>query len=222
MRIPRVLGAAAIGYGLGTIPTADLVARRASAGAVDLRSSGSGNPGGVNALKVLGTRAGVTVLVGDIGKGALSSGLGGAVAGPIGAHVAGTASVIGHCYPVWNGFRGGKGVAASVGQCLATFPAYFPIDVAVAVVTASSPRWKQRAFAATVVSSVCWVLGGMVWWRRHWPNLWGPRATAALPCAAALSSAVIAQRFLAARRAATEHRRNTDGSSSEVRSPVAP
>ena len=106
--------------------------------------------------------------------------------------------MFGHCYPVWTGFRGGKGVAASVGQCLATFPAYFPVDAAVAVITVAMPRWKQRAFAATIASSVCWVLGGVLWWRRGWFNLWGPRPSAALPIASALSSAVIARRFIVA------------------------
>lgn len=188
------------GYVLGTVPTADLVARRAAGGAVDLRSVGSGNPGGANALAVLGTQAGTVVMVGDIGKGAVASALGAAVAGGPGAHLAGTAAVVGHCFPVWNGFRGGKGVAASVGQCLVTFPAYFPIDVAVAAVTVSNRRWRQRAFVATAVSSGCWVLGGIVWWRRGWRNLWGPRPSAGLPLAAAASSAVIAHRFWSATR----------------------
>lgn len=193
--VKRGLSAVAIGYLLGTFPTADIVARRARA---DLRSSGSGNPGSANALNVLGARAGATVLAGDVGKGAAACALGAVVAGPAGAHLAGTASVVGHCYPVWNGFRGGKGVATSVGQCLATFPVYFPIDVAVAVVTASNPRWKQRAFASTAVSSACWVVGGLVWWVRGMHNLWGPRPDALLPLASAASSAVIIQRFLAA------------------------
>lgn len=197
-RSSRVLGAALIGYLVGTFPTADLVARRLSGGSVDLRRSGTGNPGGANAVKVLGKQAGAVVIAGDVIKGAAASALGAAVAGPLGAHVGGTASVVGHCYPVWNGFRGGKGVAASVGQCLATFPAYFPIDAAVAVVTMAVPRWKQRAFATTVVSSFCWVLGGLVWWRRRLPNLWGPEPTVALPVASAISSAVIVRRFLAA------------------------
>ena len=100
---------------------------------------------------------------------------------------------------MWNGFRGGKGVAASVGQCLATFPAYFPVDLAVAGLTSASPRWRRRAYAATAVASACWVAGGVVWWRRGWPNLWGPAPTPALPLAAAASSAVILDRF---RRAA--------------------
>jgi glycerol-3-phosphate acyltransferase PlsY len=198
MRTTRVLGAFAGGYLLGTFPTADLVARRATRGTVDLRRVGSGNPGTANAANVLGAKVGAVVLLGDMGKGAAACLLGGAIAGPVGAHVAGSSSVIGHCYPVWTGFRGGKGVAASVGQCLATFPAYFPIDATVAVVTVAIPRWKQRAFAATVASSVCWVLGGLLWWRRRWPNLWGPRPSLALPVAAAVSSAVIVRRFLAA------------------------
>lgn len=201
-RVPSIVRAVAAGYLIGTFPTADLVARRASGGTIDLRASGTGNPGGANAVKVLGKKAGAVVIAGDIAKGAAASMVGGVVAGPLGAHVAGTASVVGHCYPVWNGFRGGKGVAASVGQCLVTFPAYFPIDAAVAVVTAAIPRWKQRAFSATVASSVCWVLGGLVWWRRKLPNGWGPKPTAALPLAAAVSSAVIIHRFLIAADAA--------------------
>lgn len=197
-RMSRALKAGAIGYLIGTFPTADLVARRASGGSIDLRQAGSGNPGGANALKVLGNTAGGAVVAGDIAKGAVASAVGAAVAGPIGAHIGGTSSVIGHCYPVWNGFRGGKGVAASVGQCLVTFPAYFPIDVAVAVVTVAVPRWKQRAFVSTVLSSACWVLGGVVWWRRKLPNAWGPKPTVGLPLASAISSAVILRRFVVA------------------------
>lgn len=196
MRWSRLLAAAGTGYLIGTIPTADVVARRATAGAVDLRSAGTGNPGGANAVNVLGAKVGAIVLVGDVGKGAVACVAGGAIAGPLGSHLAGTASVVGHCYPVWTGFRGGKGVAASVGQCLATFPAYFPIDAAVAVVTVAMPWWRQRAFVATVVSSVCWVLGGLVWWRRGLGNLWGPRPTVALPLAAVASSAIIVRRFV--------------------------
>lgn len=201
MRWSRLLGAAGAGYLLGTFPTADLVARRA--GSVDLRTVGSGNPGGANAAGVLGARAGATVLVGDVAKGAGAAAVGAVIGGPAGAHIGGTMSVVGHCYPVWTRFRGGKGVAASVGQCLATFPAYFPVDAAVAVVTAAMPWWRQRAFAATLASSACWVAGGVVWWRKGWPNLWGPRPTAGLPAAAAVSSTIIAGRFIVAARSAT-------------------
>lgn len=198
-RVKRVVSAMGAGYLVGTFPTADLVARRAAGGGVDLRATGSGNPGSANVLNVLGAKAGASVLVGDIGKGAAACAIGALVAGPVGAHLAGTSSVIGHCYPVWNGFQGGKGVATSVGQCLATFPAYFPIDVAVAVVTASNPTWKQRAFATTVASCACWFVGGVVWWARGKRNLWGPRPSVMLPIASALTSAVIIHRFAAAR-----------------------
>ena len=196
----RFVGVAALGYLLGTFPTADLVARRASGGRLDLRANGSGNPGTANATKLLGKKAGSVVLVGDIAKGAAACAAGGAIGGPTGAHLAGTAAVAGHCFPVWNGFRGGKGVATSVGQCLATFPAYFPIDLAVGAATVAMPWWRQRAFTATLVSSACWVLGGVVWWRRGWRNAWGPRPTAALPLAALASSLVITERFVAAQR----------------------
>jgi glycerol-3-phosphate acyltransferase PlsY len=192
----RIGAAIGIGYLIGTFPTASIVARRASGGTVDLRQAGTGNPGTANALGVLGAKAGAMVLVGDVGKGALACALGGVVGGPAGAQLAGTAAVAGHCYPVWNGFDGGKGVATSVGQCLATFPAYFPIDAAVAVATASSARWKQRAFAATTVSSLCWFVGALVWWRRGWPNLWGPAPSGYLPISAGLSTVMIMKRFL--------------------------
>jgi acyl phosphate:glycerol-3-phosphate acyltransferase len=192
-----LVGAAAAGYLLGTVPSADIAARLATGGGTDLRHAGSGNPGAANAIAVLGPRFGYAVMAADIAKGAAACAAGRVAAGGWGAHVAGTAAVVGHCFPVWNGFRGGKGVAASVGQCLATFPAYVPIDLAVAALTAASPRWKRRAFATTAVASTAWVVGGVIWWRRGWPNLWGPRPSAALPAAAAASSAVILYRFAA-------------------------
>jgi glycerol-3-phosphate acyltransferase PlsY len=199
----RLAGAAVLGYLTGAVPVADLAARLAGGGA-DLRSAGSGNPGAANAMAVLGPRWGYAVLVADVAKGAVASAAGRRVAGDLGAHVGGTAAVAGHCWPVTAGFKGGKGVAASVGQCLVTFPAYFPIDLAVAGLTSASPRWRRRAMAATAVASTCWVASGVVWWRRSLPNAWGPRPTPALPAAAAVSSALILHRFLLARRSAGE------------------
>lgn len=172
-----------------------MAARLASGGTTDLRSVGSGNPGAANAIGRLGPRWGYTVMAADVAKGAAAASIGRAIAGGAGGHLAGTAAVVGHCFPVWNGFRGGKGVAASAGQCLATFPAYTPIDLGVAALTAISPRWKRRAFATTSIASAAWVGAAVVWWRYRWPNAWGPAPTAALPAAAAASSAVILYRF---------------------------
>ena len=192
-----------MGYLAGTVPSADIAARLATGGDTDLRSAGSGNPGAANAIGVLGPRWGYGVMAADIAKGAIACGAGRRVAGSTGAHVAGTSAVVGHCFPVWNGFRGGKGVAASVGQCVATFPAYTPIDLSIAWATSASPRWRQRAYAATVAASVCWVAGGAVWAWRGWPNLWAPRPTKALPlAAAAASSAVILSKFAMAQKKA--------------------
>ncbi|HEX9995331.1 MAG TPA: glycerol-3-phosphate acyltransferase [Acidimicrobiales bacterium] len=199
-RTGRLVAAAVAGYLLGTVPSADVAARLAGKGATDLRLAGSGNPGGVNAMRVLGPAWGYGVMAADVAKGALACRAGRRVGGDAAAHLAGTAAVVGHCYPVWSGFRGGKGVATSAGQCLATFPAYTPVDLGVAALAAASPRWRDRAFAATAVASACWVAAGVLWWRRGWPNAWGPRPTAALPAAAAASSGVVLWRFVTAAR----------------------
>ncbi len=190
--------AATAGYLVGTIPSADVAARLASGGTVDLRSRGSGNPGAVNAMEVLGKGWGSAVLAADALKGVAACVAGRRLAGGTGAHVAGTAAVIGHCFPAWTRFRGGKGVAVSLGQCLATFPAYLPVDLAVAWAVG---KWSGRALPGTAAASATWVAAG-AWWASHrWPNLWGPPPTAALPLASAASSAVILYRFATARRA---------------------
>lgn len=198
-QLARVIAAATAGYAAGLVPSADVAARLASHGRVDLREHGSGNPGGANAVAVLGPRWGYAVMASDITKGAVASRLGHRLAGDVGQHVAGVAAVVGHCYPVTKGFQGGKGVGCSIGQCLATFPAYLPIDVAVAAAVASGP-WRQRAFAATTASSIVWIAASTLWWRRGWRNAWGGPPTRALPLAAAASSAVIFQRFSAGRQ----------------------
>ena len=192
----KVAAAAAAGYAAGLVPSADVAARLASGGQVDLREHGSGNPGGANAAAVLGPRWGYAVMAADIAKGAIAARVGRRIAGDTGQHVAAVAAVVGHCYPVTKQFRGGKGVGCSVGQCLATLPAYLPIDLAVATAVAAGP-WRQRAFTATAVSSAVWVTAATLWWRRGWPNAWGGTPTVGLPLAAAASSAVIFQRFRA-------------------------
>jgi len=97
---------ALVGYVIGMFPSADLVTRVASRGSVDLRASGSGNPGGLNAARVLGRKWGLLVIVMDAAKGALA-GLVGLAIGDAAAYAAGTGVIAGHCWPVWNGFRGG-------------------------------------------------------------------------------------------------------------------
>lgn len=203
--MPRVLKAAVTGYLLGTIPSADLAARaaakRSGGAALDVRSEGSGNPGATNVNRLLGAKYGLMVMAADIAKGTAAGFLGRAQAGATGAHVGSVAAVVGHCFPVWNGFRGGKGVATSVGQCIATFPVYAPANLAVAAATTAVPglRRERAALTVTAVSSAVWVGGGVWWWRKHRPNLWGPRPTVLLPIANAASSAVVIYRFVTSR-----------------------
>lgn len=197
-RLFRIASAAAAGYLAGLIPSADMAARAASGGRVDLREHGSGNPGGANAAAILGPRWGYAVMAADIAKGAAAARIGRRIAGDTGQHLAAVAAVLGHCYPITKEFQGGKGVGCSVGQCLATLPGYLPADLAIATAVAAGP-WRQRAFTATAVSSAVWVTAATLWWRRGWPNAWGGTPTVGHPLAAAATSAVIFQRFAASR-----------------------
>ncbi len=202
VRLGDIASSALAGYLLGSVPSADIAA--ALAGGPDLRDVGSGNPGASNAAAELGPKFGLGVLVADITKGALAASLGrhigGRQHGPLAAQIAATSAVVGHCYPVWSGFRGGKGVATGVGQVLATFPAFFPIDIAVALATVASPRWKSRSFAATGIASMAWIGFGLLWWKKNLSNLWGPEPTAALPFGALVSTVTILGRFWSERR----------------------
>ncbi len=193
--------AAALGYLLGSFPSADVVARvarsRSTERAVDLRSVGSGNPGALNAAQQLGTRWGLVVLGLDMAKGALAGGAGRWLGGPAGAYAAATASIGGHVAPPWSGFRGGKGVATSAGACAAVFPAYFPIDAAVAAIGAAGSR---SAEVSVRVSAAAWITAAVLWWWRQWRNGWGPAPTAGLPLFAIGGSAMILAKFATARR----------------------
>ncbi len=186
-----------IGYVVGMFPSADLVTRIATRGDVDLRRSGSGNPGGLNAARVLGKKWGLLVIVLDAGKGALA-GFAGLALGDAAGYAAGTAVVAGHCWPVWNGFRGGKGVAAAGGSFFAVFPPMVPIDglaaLAVAVVTRSS-RLAIRA------ALLVWVVGAVVWWVADLPMWWGPAPGPGLVVYAALGAVMILGRFWTTDRA---------------------
>jgi glycerol-3-phosphate acyltransferase PlsY len=197
----RLLGAFGCGYALGLVPSADAVARRLTLGELDLRASGHGNPGALNAYRLLGRRAGLVVAVADIGKGVLACAAGRAFAGVNGAHSAGVGAVAGHCYPLTRGCRGGVGAATSFGQCLATFPAFAAIDAGLAIGVTRVPGLRWPVTTALAVSSTAWIACGLLWWKRRLPNLWGPEPTVALPLANAATAAVIASRgFLLLRR----------------------
>lgn len=193
------------GYVAGTFPSARTVACVFARG-VDPGRDGSGNPGAANVAGLLGRRAGAAVFALDTAKAFGAGRLGAALAGPTGANVAAAAAVVGHCHPATRRFRGGKGVAASFGQMLATFPVYLPVDLALGAIAARSDRWKARPTASIAATCGLWTMLAALWARRGLPNPGAPAATAALPLAAAVSSAVIIGRFAAEARSADQER----------------
>jgi glycerol-3-phosphate acyltransferase PlsY len=193
----RLAIAFGLGYLLGTVPSADLVSRRKG---VNLRDVGSRNPGALNAGRVLGNPSGRAVLVIDVAKGYSSGVAGSVVAGDLGAHVAGTAAVLGHCYPVWSGFRGGKGLATTFGQGLFTFPAGAPAQLGLALGVARVPGLPRAGVVSTAVPALAWLLLSLLWWRRKLPNSWGPEPSGALVVANTVTVLVVASRFVAAHR----------------------
>ncbi|WP_199260397.1 glycerol-3-phosphate 1-O-acyltransferase PlsY [Paracoccus binzhouensis] len=106
-----------IGYLLGSIPFGIVITRALGLG--DLRRIGSGNIGATNVLRTGNKPAALATLLLDSGKGAIAVLLARWLAGPDAALVAGAAAFLGHLFPVWLGFRGGKGVATFLGTVLA-------------------------------------------------------------------------------------------------------
>jgi acyl phosphate:glycerol-3-phosphate acyltransferase len=115
-----------IAYLLGTFPSAILIAR---ANGIDISTFGSGNPGASNVTRALGWRKGMWVYVLDAGKGALAAGLGLALDGRPLAYWCGAAAIVGHMFPVFRKFRGGKGVATGSGVLLVVQPILAPLAV---------------------------------------------------------------------------------------------
>jgi glycerol-3-phosphate acyltransferase PlsY len=135
--IPAVVVAA---YLIGSVPFALLMARRW--GASDLRRIGSGNLGAANVLRASGVKAGLLVAILDMSKGAMSVALAGWVAGGVAAPAAaGLAAIVGHIYPIWLRFRGGKGVATACGVFSLLAPAAVPPALAIFIVTVWTTKY---------------------------------------------------------------------------------
>jgi glycerol-3-phosphate acyltransferase PlsY len=109
-------------YLIGSIPFALLLATRS--GSRDLYRIGSGNPGAANVWRVVGRRAGLLVAILDVAKGAAGVAIARLLHGEGGTPAAaGVAAVLGHVYPVWQRYRGGKGVATACGAFSVLAPA---------------------------------------------------------------------------------------------------
>ena len=117
--------AALLGFALGSIPFGLILTRAAGLG--DVRNIGSGSIGATNVLRTGHKGAALATLLLDSGKGAIAVLLARWLGGETAAVMAGAGALLGHCFPVWLGFKGGKGVATFLGTLIAL---YWPLGLA--------------------------------------------------------------------------------------------
>lgn len=154
--------AAAVGYGLGAINPAAIVARVFQ---VDLRATGSGNPGATNVGRALGPRWAVLVGFLDILKGFVPAIVFGTVVGQTAGEVAGIAAVVGHITSPYLRGRGGKGVATTLGAILGVQPLLaVPVLIAFGIGVAV---WHRVGLGA-VLGAVALIVSGLVAWGTGW------------------------------------------------------
>jgi glycerol-3-phosphate acyltransferase PlsY len=143
-----VLALIPLAYLLGTFPSAGIVAK---AKGHDVTREGSGNPGASNTFRLLGWKAGLLVLILDIGKGSLAAGVGLAIDDHRGAYILGVAAVIGHVLPITRRFKGGRGVATAAGVLAVVFPLVVTI---VGVLWFAIARGLRKASVASIVCAL--------------------------------------------------------------------
>lgn len=143
----------AAGYLLGALPTGYLLGRVAKN--IDVRRYGSGSTGATNVLRILGWGAAAVVFIGDFGKGFLAVwGAGALGAGPLGQAVAGLAALVGHNWPVFLGFAGGRGVASGIGGLFAMVPLGAAVCMAVALAVMAVTRYVSLGSVIGTLLSV--------------------------------------------------------------------
>ncbi|HEV8074977.1 MAG TPA: glycerol-3-phosphate 1-O-acyltransferase PlsY [Candidatus Acidoferrum sp.] len=166
VRLVLLLGLA---YLLGSIPVG-LILAKLFAGS-DIRKSGSGNIGATNVARVIGPVAGILTLILDVAKGALAVLLG----GPFTEHSAtaamllGMAALLGHCFPVWLKFKGGKGVAPALGVFLMLAP--LAALGALLVFILVSVAWRYVSLGSVSAAAAMPLLMYFLWAPGHAPPL---------------------------------------------------
>ncbi|GJE51519.1 Glycerol-3-phosphate acyltransferase [Methylobacterium tardum] len=175
------LGGLALGYALGSIPFGLILTRFAGLG--DVRAIGSGNIGATNVLRTGRKGLAAATLLGDALKGTaavlIAKNLG---EGP--ALAAGLGAFLGHLFPVWLGFKGGKGVATFIGVLLAFSPPALGIFAIIWLGLAFALKYSSLAALAASAATpvVLWALGapaqallfllmGVLLWWKHAPNI---------------------------------------------------
>lgn len=180
--LPWLIAAFGIGYIAGSVPFGMLVARIFNLG--DLRKIGSGNIGATNVLRTGNKLAAFTTLLLDALKGTLPVLFFLSLWGDLAGQAAGLGAFLGHCFPVWLRFRGGKGVATWLGIMLALHPLTWAAVCATWLAVAVLTRISSAGALAAAASGPLWlilfgrweavllaiILGGLVW-IRHYTNI---------------------------------------------------
>jgi glycerol-3-phosphate acyltransferase PlsY len=147
-------------YLVGSIPFAQLLSKRRG---IDLRRVGSGNVGATNVLRTLGVRPAVVAMMLDAVKGTVAvlvaQRLTNGVAAPV---MAGLASMIGHVYPVWLRFRGGKGVATAAGAFAVLTPVAVAAAMGVFLLTVAVTRFISVGSMAAALTLAGWAIASDV------------------------------------------------------------
>lgn len=133
----KIIIVSVLSYIIGNISASYLIAKYAAG--IDIRKYGSGNAGATNVLRTLGKKAGVAAFLGDALKGVIAVVLGRLIAGEDGQIFAGLFVVIGHNWPIFLNFKGGKGIATTIGVMTAINPyivaAIVPIGIVIIIIT---------------------------------------------------------------------------------------
>jgi glycerol-3-phosphate acyltransferase PlsY len=174
--------AATVGYVLGSIPFGLLLTKIAGTG--DIRTIGSGNIGATNVLRTGHKGLAAATLIGDMLKGTIAVIAMGLLGGPQAAIVAGLGAFLGHLFPVWLKFKGGKGVATYIGVLLGLFWPAAIIFCAVWLVTAFTARYSSlSALVASAITPITlywfgfsplallFLLMTALLWFMHHPNI---------------------------------------------------
>jgi len=156
--VPFIIGFV-IAYLIGSVPFGLILTRLAGAG--DVRAIGSGNIGATNVLRTGRKGLALATLALDFFKGALPVWLAYRYLGPDMAVVVGLGAVLGHCFPVWLKFKGGKGVATAAGVVVALTPAAAAIAIGVFVVVVLATRYVSLGsmLGAIAAAPSAWLLG---------------------------------------------------------------
>jgi glycerol-3-phosphate acyltransferase PlsY len=142
-----VIGAMAISFLIGSIPIGLLIARSKG---IDLRKVGSGNIGATNVLRAVGKEAALFTLLGDIAKGAVPVAIGKFLGlGVLDAGILGISAILGHNFSLFLKFKGGKGVATSIGVLLAFSPHVALFTITLWLLTA---RWTRYSSLSALVA----------------------------------------------------------------------